>query len=220
MRAAAALRHHHCLRHMRAAAALRHHHHCQHSHRHHCLSFSAGVRAAARVPTCRRIFALSAPAPLVHLIAALLLILALLRRSKTHQESRANTCLGMGTWQLPCPTSSIDSPDAETAGRCLSPADLGPSTTTDMVSLCVCGTVMPPHSSRVGGTTPERGSQPQCGDEAPANDTRSCARGAADPVPSPQERDVAAAVPKTGRPPGGVRPGFSQYACRYPSLSL
>jgi hypothetical protein len=30
----------------------------------------------------------------------------------------------------------------------------------------------------------------------------------------------AVAVPKTGRPPGGVMPGFSQYARRYPLLSL
>ena len=32
-------------------------------------------------------------------------------RCKTHQESSSNTCLGMGTWQLPCPTRSIDSPE-------------------------------------------------------------------------------------------------------------
>ena len=39
-------------------------------------------------------------------------------------------------------------------------------------------------------------------------------------LPNRQIVDVAAAVPKTGRPPGGVMPGFSQYARRYPLLSL
>ncbi len=32
-------------------------------------------------------------------------------RFKIHQDSSSDTCLGMGIWQLPCPTSSIDSPE-------------------------------------------------------------------------------------------------------------
>jgi hypothetical protein len=71
----------------------------------------------------------------------------------------------------------------------------------------------------VGGATLRRVMQYPGRDRAHQN-CRSCARGVADSVPSPQERDVAAAVPKTGRPPGGVRPGFSLLARRYPLLSL
>ena len=53
------------------------------------------------------------------------------------------------------------------------------------------------------------------------NDTRTCARGAADPAAeSDSIQNVAAAAPQTGRPPGGVMPGFSVSGCRYPPPQL
>jgi hypothetical protein len=39
------------------------------------------------------------------------LLLSSLADSRLHQDNSSNTCLGMGIWQLPCPTSSIDSPE-------------------------------------------------------------------------------------------------------------
>ena len=139
----------------------------------------------AYLPAPRSSSAMLSCSPAPRLSSALLalscLTLVLPCRFKIHQDNSANTCLGMGIWQLPCPTSSIDSPEQkQLAAVCLllslahgSPPTRRPCTRAAPTCCRVAPAWVVPRRSGIRNPSLRRGA---------ANDTRSCARGVADPA--------------------------------------